>query len=174
MRLLLDFCHNIGGFLSRRVDQQKSNCVDIRSTLSTIVHQHCRMFKHVAISMDVHEHQCCSTKVASCRRGLTVMFFHRWIWTYLATCRQNWQWTTGMWWSYTIWVWTISATWAAIMDRWWRPNWGRWITWSAPYTSKYQRLEAVHHYQLFSKVDEKYIFLRPYLSVYKARFPVIF
>ena len=37
-----------------------------------IVHQCCRMFKHAPISMDVHEHQCCSTKFASCRRGFTV------------------------------------------------------------------------------------------------------
>ena len=33
-----------------------------------------RMFKHAPISMDVHEHGCCSTKVASCRRGFTLVY----------------------------------------------------------------------------------------------------
>ena len=69
MRFLLN---NIGGFLSRHVGQQKSNRVDVRSTLSTIVHQCCRMFKIVQACSyfhGCHVHQCCSTKVASCRRG---------------------------------------------------------------------------------------------------------
>ena len=63
MRLLFN---NFGKFLSRHA-QKKSNRVDVPSTLSNIVHQYCRMFKHAPISMDVHEHQCCSTLVDFCR-----------------------------------------------------------------------------------------------------------
>ena len=66
------------------VGQQKSHkapftrCDFCIYLLTMLRHQHCRtlvtnvikcsrMFKRAHISMDVHVHECCSTKVASCR-----------------------------------------------------------------------------------------------------------
>ena len=70
MRLLLN---KIGGFLSDMLANKNRTVwtsVQQCRTLFTNVVECSRMFKHAPISMDVHEHECCSTKVASCRRAL--------------------------------------------------------------------------------------------------------
>ena len=48
-------------------------------TLFTNVLKSSRMFEHASVSMDAHEHRCCSTKVASCRRGFILSVYSTFI-----------------------------------------------------------------------------------------------